>query len=433
MLTKEKILQQLPPFKNKDVLLEDNQTVHDIISEVCTAHKIFASNYDTIAKDFDRTTLREIGAALFSFCKRNIKYKVEPQRLQTTKSPAAIIALGDSIGGDCKHYAGFIAGVLDALKRRGKKIDWEYRFASYNTFDKLPQHVFVVARENGREIWIDPVLDNLDQRLQPAHSPINKKVSSMALHRISGLSDIYPVDFTAVDDADLALDPDLLSAIQILLEYKVLDFQGNISQDVLNSLPGRLAPEKLDLVIDAFNKIREKAIGGFFADIWSAVKTVSLAVPRTAYLQLILINFNGWATKMYNIIYDEHNVMRPEAQELKSKWESLGGSWQNLVVNVVGGKALQAVIGAVQAAAWAATAAVIIVAMTPIITNLVNKLASKSPALPTTSNLPAGTPPAATGSNILTWIKNNPAIVAAGAAAGYYLYTESTKKKRRTV
>jgi hypothetical protein len=141
----------------------------------------------------------------------------------------------------------------------------------------------------------------------------------MALHRISGLAEDYPIDFTAVDDADLSLDPDLLSAIQILLEYKVLDFQGNISQDVLNSLPGKLAPEKLDLVIDAFNKIREKAIGGFFADIWSAVKTVSLAVPRTAYLQLILINFNGWATKMYNIIYDEHNVMRPEAQELKIK------------------------------------------------------------------------------------------------------------------
>jgi hypothetical protein len=147
MLTKEKILQQLPPFKNKDVFLEDNQTVHDIISEVCNAHKIFAKDYDSIAKDFDRPTLRETAAALFNFCKQNIKYKIEPQRLQTTKSPAAIVALGNSIGGDCKHYAGFIAGVLDALKRRGKKIDWEYRFASYNTFDELPQHVFVVARD----------------------------------------------------------------------------------------------------------------------------------------------------------------------------------------------------------------------------------------------------------------------------------------------
>jgi hypothetical protein len=426
------LLGKLPSYQYKSLLIANNQSVRDIITEVINCHKEFANHYDQIASDFDRGTVREIAKALFDFCKQNIRYKIEPQSMQTTKSPAAIIALGT---GDCKHYAGFIAGVLDALKRRGKNIDWKFRFASYNYFDNVPQHVFVVVDDGGKELWIDPVLGSLNQRLDPAY--IIDKTVSMPLMRLSGLSEQYPVDTELLDDKDMELDPNLLSAIKILLDYKVLDTQGRVSQDVINSLSKTLPQEKFDLVASAFQQIRTAALGGFLDDVWQGVKMVTLAIPRTAYLQLVLLNFNGMATKLYHVIYDEHNKLRPEAQDVKNKWESLGGNWASLLINVVGGKAVNAVIGcapgsigAVQAAAWAVTAAAIIVAMTPIVNSLISKLASQGHTLPTTGLPGSNTPPASTASSIMDWIKANPAIVAVGVVGGYYLFFDKPKKKR---
>src|ERR1700693_5992553 len=154
-MNSDTLLGKLPVFKNRYVLIEKKQTVYDIIREVLAAHKLFASDYDNIAGDFWTGNLKETCEELFGFCKRNIRYKIEEEQRQTTKSPAAVLYLGF---GDCKHYAGFIGGVLDAINRvYGKKIDWRYRFASYRFADKIPEHVFIVVRDNGKEYWIDPV------------------------------------------------------------------------------------------------------------------------------------------------------------------------------------------------------------------------------------------------------------------------------------
>jgi hypothetical protein len=104
--------------------------------------------------------------------------------------------------GDCKHYSGFIAGVIDAVNRKtGAGIDWVYRFASYDIFDPTPVHVFIVVKDYGREIWIDPVLKKLNQRdPQPTYF-IDKKISnSMPLIRIAGTpANIQPMSIGAAD------------------------------------------------------------------------------------------------------------------------------------------------------------------------------------------------------------------------------------------
>ena len=57
---------------------------------------------------------------------------------------------------------------MDAYRRNtGKKLDVYYRFASYDPFDNTPQHVFAVVNENGEEFWIDPVLEQFDEKKQP--------------------------------------------------------------------------------------------------------------------------------------------------------------------------------------------------------------------------------------------------------------------------
>jgi hypothetical protein len=183
-MTADALLSVLPPYKGRVITVVKDQDVDDIIAEVCDAHKYFAKDYDKIAKYFWTGNIYETCKKLFDFCKSHIVYEIETDNDQTTKSPAAILREGR---GDCKHYAGFIAGVLDAINRQfGAGIDWMYRFASYDMLSSTPQHVFVVAEDNEGEIWVDPVLKKFDARLQPAHKPINKKI--MALQRVSGIN-----------------------------------------------------------------------------------------------------------------------------------------------------------------------------------------------------------------------------------------------------
>jgi hypothetical protein len=65
----------------------------------------------------------------------------------------------------------FIGGVLDALNRQGRRINWHYRFVSYRLLDETPGHVFVVIdMPDGSEIWVDPVLPEYDEHRPYYHS-----------------------------------------------------------------------------------------------------------------------------------------------------------------------------------------------------------------------------------------------------------------------
>ena len=109
--------------------------------------------------------------------------------MQILRSPSAILA-SNIVGIDCKGYATFANGVMDAYRRNtGKNFDVYYRFASYDPFDSTPQHVFAVINENGVEYWIDPVLDQFDEKKQPYYFK-DKKIKNMALVAMSGINKV---------------------------------------------------------------------------------------------------------------------------------------------------------------------------------------------------------------------------------------------------
>jgi hypothetical protein len=180
MVTKQMILQALPPVKGTRLRLKDDQQVRDIMREVIAAHNYYAQDYRRIAGYFSGGTDSEVARRLFDFCKKNIRYEIEGNDMQTTRSPGAILAMGR---GDCKHYASFIGGVLDAIGG----INWKYRFASYDLFNPVPGHVYVVVNDGGRELWVDPVLNNFDARNPVPVFVKDKKIHSMALERLSGV------------------------------------------------------------------------------------------------------------------------------------------------------------------------------------------------------------------------------------------------------
>lgn len=183
-VTAQTLIGQLPPYQDEWIVIHPRQEVKDIMREVCEAHDEFAEHYDKIALYFDADNTEKICEKLYSFCKKYIKYKEESEDSQTSALPTGILTRGQ---GDCKHYSGFCAGILDALNRAGKNIDWHYRFASYKPLIKTPHHVFVVVKDNEGEIWIDPTpgADRSDPVWQ-----VDKKIKAMPLYRnIAGINE----------------------------------------------------------------------------------------------------------------------------------------------------------------------------------------------------------------------------------------------------
>jgi len=212
MVSKNLILGILPPFQNKQNVILENQNVSDIITGILNTHKKYAKQYDKIYKYFIGEDLQQTGQNIFNFLKSNVPYFIESNEFQYLKSPASIVCTK----GDCKSYALFACGILDAF-RRNDHADLEviYRFASYDAFNKTPEHVFCVVREYGKEYWIDPVLDRFNQRKEPYFYK-DKKLITMALVGLSGVENandqIGSIDWSNLLSSALQAAPGIITA-----------------------------------------------------------------------------------------------------------------------------------------------------------------------------------------------------------------------------
>ncbi len=432
-MLKSELLQYLPPFSNRYTTIRANQTVGDIVKEVLAAHESFAPDYDAIAPLFNVGGKLDIAKALFNFLKKNVAYKIESEEKQTTKSPAAMLTTAQ---GDCKHYAGFIAGVLDALNRSGKKIKWHYRFASYNVFDSLPGHVFVVMEDNGNEYWIDPVLKAFNERLEPTY--ILDKTPSNMLQRLSGIEEDA---FIPTEDEDIDLSPEIMDAITLLYQYGVLNNEGQVNDGKILELSQTLPQEEFERIANARVLLHSQAISGFFTDIWRGVKKVSLAAPRNAYLSLVALNAFGYATKLKHALYNKDGSYNLQGKaKLDELWtKKFGGSFGNFENAIKSGMKKKAILGstvgnpAAALPAWVAVASALIAAVTPLVSSLIrsqNAAGQLPQGIDPLTGLPYGmnmNPYDASSGGLMSFIQNNTALVVAAAAAGIYFYTKRSR------
>jgi hypothetical protein len=429
------LLNELPPYQDNWIVIHPNQSVRDIMTEVVNAHEEFAPYYDKIALYFDDSSVKKICDKVYSFIKRNIKYHEEPEETQTSALPTGVLTRGF---GDCKHYSGFAAGVLDALKRTGRNIDWSYKFASYDPASKTPHHVFVEVRDHGETIWIDPTPG---AREKTPWWLMDKKVktSNMALMRnISGIGDIetaeMPLDVDQyLAEADLEGDEEIsddeIAKIKLLLSYNVLDIDGNFHDDVLQQLATTMPAEDFKAISDARFSVGNQIIGGLFKKIFRGIKKVTLAVPRNAYLSLVALNVFGLATKLKQAFQTKDGQDR-----ISDKWYKLGGNPDKLRNAVEHGSKKKKILGVSIGAApalpvWVAAATAIIAALKPIIDSVLRSQQQQNvpmiegydPSLLNTSEMG--------GSGIFDWIKNNPIPVAMGGLGLFLLLN----KKKKTV
>lgn len=154
MVTPDKILERLPPYRDEWVLIKKEQFVPDIMKEIGAAHRLYGAHYDKFSDLFYTTNPDQLCSWLWEFCKDYITYQEEPKEQQTSAVPAGILTRGH---GDCKHYALFTAGVIGSLNRLyGCCFEANYCFAAYRRDADEPYHVFVSVLDGNSEIWIDP-------------------------------------------------------------------------------------------------------------------------------------------------------------------------------------------------------------------------------------------------------------------------------------
>lgn len=274
-MNKAYLLGKLSPFAGKKNLLVHDQQVKDIVSAMLNAHKKYSSEYDKISMDF--YTGNGVGTAkkIFDFLKKNVRYKIESENNQRILSPSAILSLGTQ-GADCKTYALYIMGILDSLKRKGL-IDNKifYRFASYKLLDEVPHHVFaVIVDKNGNEVFIDPVLQNFNERKTYFHKV--DKIPNMAMYSVSGI-------------------------------------QGKNVNGIFDFLKKKKSEQTSTSTIPAEAPKKKKIVLKF-----------ALAPMRGSFLLLVGLNAFGLASKL-------KKAFDTKANETKNFWEGLGGNANELL------------------------------------------------------------------------------------------------------
>ena len=294
-MQKNLLLGRLKSFGGNSKMLVRDQQVPDIISAMLSAHKLYASEYDKISKDFYSGNGVQTAKKLFEFLKKNVRYKIESDKNQRIMSPSAILSLGKN---DCKNYALFIMGVLDSLKRKGlinNKI--YYRFASYKLLDEIPHHVFAVIQDqDGNEYFIDPVLSKFDEKKTYYHK-IDKE-PNMPLYSVSGINNNNQVGLFKKKK------PALVSTQQIT------------AAPAAAAAPAPAPTQKKKIVLK-----------------------IALAPARGSFLLLVGLNFMGLATKL-------QNAFNTRADETQNWWKNLGGNPNELLRKTQQGAKKKRLLGA---------------------------------------------------------------------------------------
>lgn len=251
---------QLTPYQGNKTRIRYQQSVGDIMSGILVTHNTYASEYDKICEVFNKRSVEATCRSIYNYLLDHTIYKVEPNDKQTLRSPSAILSMGadPNIGLDCKSYSLFIAGVLDALNRSGRRINWCYRFASYNILDKMPHHVFIVVNPGtDNEIFVDPVIKPFNYKKTYFYK-IDKKPKNMALYSISGIGKTKKTKAEkqqAKAKAKAKIKQDIKKAGKVVLKYAPVTVAGRNAFLLLVKLNAFKLAEKLAL---AYQKNPEK-------------------------------------------------------------------------------------------------------------------------------------------------------------------------------
>jgi hypothetical protein len=275
-----------PLFKSK--LIKGWQNTDDIISQIITQHKENLKDAEKIKRLFCDKDAESTAKNIFDFLRNEISYKIESGKNQTTKSLKRFVSDGF---GDCKHYSNFVNSILNVCG-----YDVIYRFTAYNGKQDY-QHVYSYLPN--QNIIIDAVLPNFNEQKEYSKK---KDIKIMSLYKLSGVDEIGKISFKKVTNN---------------IKNAVADTKGAV-KEVIKKIPDTAK------------------------DLAQGTKTISLAIPRNAFLGLVKLNVNGFATKLKKVLDKKGEF---EGFEF---WQKIGGDRTELKNVVLSGATKKAILSGVQ-------------------------------------------------------------------------------------
>jgi len=141
--------------KYKNLMVSRYQTAAEITGAIITAIKESAPAAEILAPTFYNKDKNKTAKLIWIFCKNAIPYKRESGQRQTAKTLPRILADAKRHGGDCKHMTITAMSLCKALK-----IPCKIRLISQNFYDTSPNHIYCIAKIDGKDVVIDGVLKN---------------------------------------------------------------------------------------------------------------------------------------------------------------------------------------------------------------------------------------------------------------------------------
>ena len=149
--------------KGNNYVVSRFQTAGEIAGAIVKAIQESEPSAKYLSRYFKSPSKIQSLKRLFYFTKKAVPYKKESGMNQTAKTLPRILidankqkSIGGIIGGDCKHYSIVIGSIAKALN-----IPVKLRLISQG-LTPTPNHIYCVARVNGRDIIVDAVLNDFD-------------------------------------------------------------------------------------------------------------------------------------------------------------------------------------------------------------------------------------------------------------------------------
>jgi len=152
MASKEYLVNKIPLPNGKNRIIQTFQNANDIIECLRYAELNSRDTSKILSKYFNETDKYKVAAKVWYFLRTQIRYFAEPPSNQTAKTINRFLydCTYKNGTGDCKHFATFATGILNACN-----IPTTFTFVGQNKYIKKPNHAYATALINGKEVIID--------------------------------------------------------------------------------------------------------------------------------------------------------------------------------------------------------------------------------------------------------------------------------------
>lgn len=149
---------------NRNQVVSVYQNAEEIIFNLKRAEKESRKASAELAKNFfNETDKRKVAAKVWYFMRNELPYFAEPKSNQTAKTINRMMSDVAYKNGtvDCKHYATFAVGILNACN-----INAWFTFVGQNKYVKKPNHAYCTCIVNGEVIIIDACRQKFNSECQ---------------------------------------------------------------------------------------------------------------------------------------------------------------------------------------------------------------------------------------------------------------------------